>query len=865
MDHHNPTAETDSGLPADPRRSRDNPLVARLEALINTPGATADTRFLSEVLACLHGLQRDADSVRRRYHSLFNAVPDPVSIIDADGRIVDLNRAGECAYGRQREELVGQLVHAINPELPPNHMAPVLEALARNQTYVIEVNNTRGDGSQFPVEVHSASFHDGPHRHVIAVARDLSRRREAELNYHALLVAIDKGVLFQGFDGRVLSANPAAYRILGLDEGLDVAASLRFDDWLVIDHRGYPIRFRDMPPLKALSSGKIVESTLLGLYHHRRKQLTWVSATSVPQFHAGSDKPHQVISLFSDVTELKRDSALFLRAQALARIGGWEWDGGRNRIYLTDEALRIIGRRDDPPRTLEDAIAHVAPGHRKAVEDALESAVRDGGAFDLEILVVRLDGETLWARLIGQAEGRAPMSARLTGTVQDITQRRQIEEALRSQARTDPLTGLFNRDGILSELENRLGGHQRGTTVIYIDLDRFKLVNDLLGHAAGDHMLVSAARRLEHCVGDAGLLARFGGDEFLVVTHAGDEPAVAEALAERITRAFGDSFRYAGEEFTITTSVGVARHPEHGRTVQQLVNNADAAMYDAKRRGRNTWQEFTTELARQQHDRVQIEAQLRRALDNGEFRLVFQPLVALADGRVRSAEALIRWNNPTLGEISPDDFISHAETTGDIVRIGAWVIDAACRQIARWRADGLAIQRVAVNVSYRQFLTEDLVQTIAQALADHELPGSALELEFTERVLIEDAPDTLATFEALRALGVVLTIDDFGEGYSALNYLRRLPIHGLKLAQSFLQGVPGNPSDVAICQAVAGIARGLGLEVVAEGIESPAQRDFLLGLGIHTGQGFLFSPGLDPDNFAALLRQAQRTTPPPSP
>jgi diguanylate cyclase (GGDEF)-like protein/PAS domain S-box-containing protein len=856
MDHEAPNRETDTGPTAEARRSRDNPVVARLEALINSPGAVADPVFLSEVLACLHGLQREAESIRRRYASLFNAVPDPISIIAADGRIIDLNRAGEKAYQRPREQLIGKLVHAINPELPDNHMLPVLEALARDETYVIEVNNTRGDGSQFPVEVHSASFHDGPHHHVIAVARDLSRRREAELNYHALLVAIDKGVLFQGFDGRVLSANPAAYRILGLDEGLDVAASLRFDDWLVIDHRGHPIRFRELPPLRALASGKIVESTLLGLYHHRRKQLTWVSATSVPQFHAGSDKPHQVISLFSDVTELKRDSALFLRAQALARIGGWEWDGGRNRIYLTDEALRIVGRREDPPRTLEDAMAHVAAPHRKAVEDALESVVRDGGAFDLEIQVVRPDGESHWARLIGQAEGRAPMSARITGTVQDITQRRQIEEALRSQARTDPLTGLFNRDGILSELERRLDGQHLGTTVIYIDLDRFKLVNDLLGHAAGDHMLVNAARRLEHCVGDAGLLARFGGDEFLVVTDASEDPATAEALAERITRAFGDSFRYAGEEFTITTSVGMARHPEHGRTVQQLVNNADAAMYVAKRRGRNTWQEFTPELARQQHDRVQIEAQLRRAVDNSEFRLVYQPLVALADGRVRSAEALIRWNNPTLGEISPDDFISHAETTGDIVRIGAWVIDTACRQMARWRADGLPLERVAVNVSYRQFLTEDLVQTIANALAEHGLPGSALELEFTERVLIEDAPDTLDTFQALRSLGVVLTIDDFGEGYSALNYLRRLPIHGLKLAQSFLQGVPGNPSDVAICQAVAGIARGLGLEVVAEGIESPAQRDFLRGLGITTGQGFLFSPGLDAENFSAYLRQA---------
>jgi diguanylate cyclase (GGDEF)-like protein/PAS domain S-box-containing protein len=833
-----------------------DPLVEQLEALINSPEDHPSTVLLSQLLARMHGLEREAESMRLRYDSLFNAVPDPISILDSDGRVLDLNRAGERAYGRAREEIIGKLVHVLNPDLPHDHMHPVLEVLGRDETYVVEVNNMRGDGTRFPVEVHSATIHDGPHRHVVAVARDLSRRREAELNYHALLVAIDKGVLFQGFDGRVLSANPAGYRILGLDEGLDVSSGLRFDDWLVIDHRGYPLSFRDMPPMRALQTGKIIESTLMGLYHHRRKQLTWVTATSVPQFLPGADRPHQVISLFSDVTELKRDSALFLRAQALARIGGWEWDGGRNRLYLTDEALRIIGRREDPPRTLAGIVAQVAPQDRGRVEDAIESVTRDGGGFDLEVQVVRPDGENHWARLIGQSEGRAPMSARITGTLQDITQRRQIEEALRSQARTDPLTGLLNRDGILTELERRLAASHGTTTVFYIDLDRFKLVNDLLGHSAGDQMLVNVARRLEHCVADAGLLARFGGDEFLVVTNQGDEPGQAEALAERITQAFSDSFRYAGEEFTITTSVGVARHLEHGRTVQQLVNSADSAMYDAKRRGRNSWQVFNPDLAQKQHERVQIEAQLRRALDNGEFRLIYQPLVALADGQVHTAEALIRWHNPTLGDIPPDQFIGHAETTGDIVRIGAWVIDAACRQMARWRDQGLPMERVAVNVSYRQFLTDDLPQIIAQALAEHGVPGHCLELEFTERVLIEDAPDTLRTFESLRALGVVLTIDDFGEGYSALNYLRRLPIHGLKLSQNFLQGVPGNASDIAICQAVAGIAKGLGLDVVAEGVESTAQLQFLIGLGIGTGQGFLFSAGLEPDTFADYVRHA---------
>lgn len=839
----------------DEGRHDDEAMLAQLEALLADGKGCQDPVLLSELLAMLHELRREADSASLRYQKLFNAVPDPVSLIDADGRIVDLNTAGELAYGLPRDEIVGKLVHVINPDLPSDHMAPVLETLARKRTHVVEVYNKRADGSRFPVEVHSARFVDGPHQFVIAVARDLTGRREAEENLNTLLSVMDKGVLVQDQDGNALSANAAAMRILGLPEDEGIASSLRWQDWLVVDHRGWPLRFGEMPSMRAVRTGRIIESTLMGVYHTGRKQLTWLSATSVPQFRAGESTPSRVISLFSDVTDLKRDSALFLRTQALARIGGWEWDGGRERLYLTDEALRIIGRREDPPRTLEDALGQVVAADRPRVEEALQSVLRDGGAFDMEIQLRRPDGRSHWARLIGQAEGRAPMAARITGILQDITQRRQIEEALRSQARTDALTGLFNRDGALTELERRVMEGEGGLTVVYIDLDRFKLVNDLLGHAAGDQLLVNAARRLEGCIGEHDILARFGGDEFLVLADTREDPAAAEALAARITKAFGDSFRYAGEEFTITTSVGLARYPEHGATVQQLVNNADAAMYDAKRRGRNTWQTFTPELARQQHDRVQVEAQLRRALENEEFRLVFQPLVNLADGRVRSAEALIRWRNPALGELSPDLFITHAETTGDIVRIGAWVIQSACRQMAAWRKAGLAPARMAVNVSYRQFLTEDLVPLVAQCLEENDLPGELLELEFTERVLIEDAPDTHRTFEGLRQLGVVLTIDDFGEGYSALNYLRRLPIHGLKLAQAFLQGVPGNESDAAICQAVAGIAQALGLDLVAEGVESSAQRDFLLGLGVRTGQGFLFSPPMDPDTFIAYLRQ----------
>jgi EAL domain-containing protein (putative c-di-GMP-specific phosphodiesterase class I) len=306
-----------------------------------------------------------------------------------------------------------------------------------------------------------------------------------------------------------------------------------------------------------------------------------------------------------------------------------------------------------------------------------------------------------------------------------------------------------------------------------------------------------------------------------------------------------------GEEFSITASIGIAQAPIDGRRAPQLIQNADVAMFDSKRRGRNDWQAFTAELAEQQLQRLQLETHLRRAVSNDEFNLVYQPQVRLDTGKVIAAEALIRWNNRSLGQMRPDHFIGHAETTGDIVGIGGWVLREACRQMRRWLDRGLVLERIAVNVSYRQFLGEDLAEHVRAALAESGLSGDHLELEFTERVLIEDAPDTVRTFSTLRDMGVVLTIDDFGEGYSALNYLRRLPIHGLKLSQLFVQGVPERASDVAVCQAVAGIARSLGLSLVAEGVETQRQRQYLMEMGVPVGQGFLFSPGVSPQELKA--------------
>jgi len=848
---------------AEPGKARETAAtLAALEAALGDPDLATATRMLLErAREALRASSRDATSAALRYHALFDAVPDPVTVLDAEGIVIDLNRAAMAAYQRPLEDLVGKPIHVLNPELPADHLNPVWETLNRGDTYVVEVTNMRADGTRFPVEVHSAGFeHDG-RKCIVAVARDLSGRREAEMHYRELMETIDQGVLVRDADGRVIHANAAAMRLFGISPGQAVQEALDPRHWLIVDEHGKQLAEQESPTLRALHSGQLVASTVLGFYHRHRRQLTWLSVTAVPQYAAGGNSPKQVLSLYTDVTSLKRDSALFNRAQTLAHIGGWEWDTGRNRLYLTRETQQILGQ-DPPPETMDALIACLRNGDRRRLRNGLDQAIAIGKHLDLELQGARGDGHAFWVRMIGGAEAGDLLSSRLSGTLQDITLRKQAEETLLVQARSDPLTGLLNRDALLAELETRLDDPtQSALAVLYIDLDRFKVVNDVLGHAAGDRLLASAARRIQKAVGSEGLIARFGGDEFLVVCNVADDPSRPPRLADAILEVFGDSFRVDGEEFSITASIGIAQSPADGDRPLALTQAADVAMYDSKRRGRNGWQVFTPALAEQQSQRLQLENQLRRAVSNEEFHLVYQPQVDLVTGATVAAEALIRWRNEALGEMRPDHFIGHAETTGDIVGIGGWVLREACRQVRQWRDRGVRLGRVAVNVSYRQFLGEDLSRSVRAALDEFRLPGDALELEFTERVLIEDVPDTLRTFAELRDMGVTLTIDDFGEGYSALNYLRRLPIHGLKLSQLFVQGVPENQSDVAVCQAVTGIARSLGLALVAEGVETELQRKFLLDLGVGIGQGFLFAPGLTADEIERRYGRDAAETP----
>ncbi len=444
----------------------------------------------------------------------------------------------------------------------------------------------------------------------------------------------------------------------------------------------------------------------------------------------------------------------------------------------------------------------------------------------------------------------------------DITAQLEAHQRIEQLSHTDPLTGLPNRRLLADRIEHALAMAQRDGTpfaVLFLDLDRFKHINDSLGHQFGDRVLTEVSERIKSCLRQVDTVARLGGDEFVMVMHQADA-AGAEATARRVIEAMARPFAQGGLSFTVTCSIGIALYPNDGETLDELLRHADKAMYSVKEGGRASYRFHQPRKDVDLKSRMRIDHAMRQGLAQGRFRLDYQPQVEYASGRVVGAEALLRWRDPEFGELMPADFIGVAEESGFIVAIGEWVLAEAVRQAAQWRAQGLEIA-VAVNVSALQFQKPDFVEGVARTLQDAGLPANGLELELTESILIQDAQEALARLQALAQLGVRLSIDDFGTGYSSLGYLKRFPIGQLKIDRSFIGGLPGDESDAAIVQAIVSMAQALRLQVIAEGVETEAQRRFLQAAGCDLYQGFVFAPALDPQRLLDVANAALQPAP----
>jgi len=448
------------------------------------------------------------------------------------------------------------------------------------------------------------------------------------------------------------------------------------------------------------------------------------------------------------------------------------------------------------------------------------------------------------------------MAAHLAGIA---IERKQAEDRISFMAHHDALTGLPNRalfEEQVAEALETLRGTAQWAVLAFLDLDNFKLVNDTLGHAAGDELLKVTAVRMRASVRKSDMVVRVGGDEFILLLNGLPcERDIVLARLEDIRAAIAAPMQINGHSLQITCSMGVACFPNQGRTVGELLANADMAMYRAKELGRNNLQVFTEEMAAKAHEKLLKQAELRQAIARDEFLLHFQPQLNLETGRVFAAEALLRWRHPERGMISPGDFIPLAEETGLIVPIGDWVLRAACRQCKAWHEAGLPLLIVSVNVSARQFRERNWATRVEAVLAETGLAPRFLELELTESLIMQDVPGALATMHELEAIGVHLAIDDFGTGYSSLSALKRFPVRRLKIDRSFVEDIPADADDMAITAAIISLAQNLGLRVIAEGVETQAQVDFLRRSGCDEIQGYFFSRPLAHADFEALLRQ----------
>jgi diguanylate cyclase (GGDEF)-like protein/PAS domain S-box-containing protein len=525
------------------------------------------------------------------------------------------------------------------------------------------------------------------------------------------------------------------------------------------------------------------------------------------------------------------------------------WNRGAEQLYGWGEA-EVLGRTPQ-------AVLHTTfPLPLSEINAELVRA----GCWEGELVHTRRDGRPVvvasrWAL----KRDRSGTPSAVIGINTDITSRKEAEAALEHQALHDPLTGLPNRTLFGDRLERAVAHADRRhqhLAVLFLDLDHFKVINDSLGHHAGDALLVEVAARLTSCVRGADTVARLGGDEFTILLEDLETEAEAEQVVERIGEVLRAPFRVGERDIFINASIGLALGAPQLTAPGSLLRDADIAMYRSKTAGRARHSIFDSGMSRVATERLELENDLSRALAVGQLRLHYQPILSLLDGRVTEVEALLRWDRPGYGPVGPATFVPIAEETGLIVPIGRWVLNQACAQAAAWQAEFPSDPPLvmSVNLSARQFQDPGLLADIRRALDTTGLDPRQLKLEITESVAIQDIDATVATLQALKAVGIQVAVDDFGTGYSALNYLKRLPVDTLKIDRSFIEGVGQDRLDAAIVQSVVALARTLELSVVGEGIESQAQAARLRALGCDSGQGFLFARPEAPEAISNLLR-----------
>jgi len=784
---------------------------------------------------------------------LIESVLEAVWLVEAiELKVVGVNRAAEQLLGLGRGQLVGR------PVVDFAHTSEDLffwedVAAGVSETIYSETMLTRADGSLVHLDRRVSRMQDetGAALYVVAmIDRSAQHRVEQELEniiaeLRATLESTADGILVTDMNGGIRGYNR---RFAELWDVPDELMTRRDDEaifhWMrerVADVDSYGERMARIvrsPLLEAedmlmLRSGRVLERVTL------------------PQFARG--RPIGRVYSYRDITQRLADET---RLKLAARV----FESSLDAIFVVDTGFRmqaanptffrLTGHASEnfEGREVNDFLANPRePAQLKKIEQA----VSETGFWQGELWARRSTGETypcLLSMVRVQEEDGTP--SHYIGFFKDLTEALAAKQRIEELAFSDALTRLPNRVLLRERFEFAINHAKRNKArfaVLFLDLDRFKQINDSLGHAFGDRVLVEVAGRLQLCLRQIDTAARLGGDEFVLLLNQVDGVG-AEAVARRALNSVLKPITLDGMSFSLSCSIGIAMYPDDGADMEELIKNSDSAMYAVKARGRSDFRFYQRQMNIGLLSRVKLDHALRQALETNAFRLHYQPKVNLDTGELVGVEALARWRDAELGEVPPAKFIPVAEESGAIVPLGNWVMDEAIRQAAEWNAAGFVVP-VAVNVSAMQFHQTAFVAGVAELLQRHGLPGELLELELTESILITDIDEVMRRLNALFAMGVRLSIDDFGTGFSSLSYLKRFPIGRLKIDRSFITDIPGNAEDEAIVGAVVQLGKALHLAVTAEGVETHAQREFLLATGCHEAQGFLYSQALPAEQF----------------
>ncbi|MBS3908755.1 MAG: EAL domain-containing protein [Actinobacteria bacterium] len=783
-------------------------------------------------------------------------------VIDFDGKFIYFNEAAYTARGYTRDELLDMTIKDLatsdNVELFDERIAQLRD----ESSAVFESAHMKKDGSALNVEVHAHIVEFQGKEAIIAIARDITDRKDSERllkeseERYRRLIELSPVAMAVHSGGKVVYANAAAAKLLGASKPAElidkpVLSLVHPDDHALVKER-----------VALMMQGKEVD-----LIEERFVRLDGgtidVEVAASPIMYNGIQAIQVVVR---DVTEHRQALAAVVeakeRVEQLYRVMPSAVFTVDNESVITsfnDKAAEITGY--EPSEIIG----------KKCTVFSRDPCVSRCGLFSADVLKPIMRGECTIRRKDGEIRTLSKnvdvirdVGGDIIGGVEsfeDITERKHAEEMLNYMAYFDLLTDLPNRTLLSDRLVLAIANaHRNGhmLAVFFLDLDRFKAINDTLGHTVGDQLLQRVADRLKRCLREGDTIARLGGDEFTLLLPRVDTIDDVTVVAQKVIDVLKPSFMFEGGELHVTTSIGIALYPDDGEDVSSLLKNADIALYRAKEQGRNNYQLYAPSMNAKAFERLAMEGNLRKALERQEFTVYYQPQLDLATGEIIGMEALIRWNHPDLGLVYPAEFIPMAEETGLIVPIGEWVLRTACEQNKAWQDAGHAPIRMAVNLSCRQFQQVDLAERVARIVKETGLDPRYLELEITESVLMKDADAAVDTLNKLKKKGIYISIDDFGTGYSSLGYLKRFPIDVLKIDRSFIRELSAGTEDAAIATAIITVAHTLKLKALAEGVETLEQLELLRSLKCDSMQGFLFSRPLPAEEASKILGEERQ-------